>query len=90
MVPPLERGRYHTLSGSIPGDTLKCVTYSIQTEECFNLSDTTIGSILSVVQQDSTRMASWVYDENARIFIDWNEITISVDSFMARRSFNLN
>src|SRR5690606_3135314 len=51
-----------TISGSIPGDTLKYVTYSTQTEEYFNPSDTTIGSILSVIQQDATHKASWVYD----------------------------
>jgi len=77
-----------TISGSIPGDTLKCVTYSTQTEEYFNPSDTTIGSILTVVQQDATHKASWVYDGNALIFMDWNEKTISIDSFkIARHPF---
>jgi len=74
-----------TLSGSIPGDTLKFVTYATQTEEYFNPSDTTIGSILSVVQQDATHKASWVYDGNALIFMDWNEKTITVDSFKVAR-----
>lgn len=82
----IESARYSsTLSGSIPGDTLKFVTYSTQTEEYFNPSDTTIGSILSVVQQDATHKASWVYDGNALIFMDWNEKTISVDSFKVAR-----
>jgi len=70
-----------TVSGSIPGDTLKCVTYSRQTEEYFNPSDTTIGSILTVVQQDDQQKVSWVYDGKAKIFMDWNEKTISIDSF---------
>lgn len=70
-----------TLSGSIPGDTLMYVTYSRQTEEYFNPSDTTIGSILTVVQQDATHKASWIYDGNALVFMDWNEKTISIDSF---------
>lgn len=70
-----------TVSGSIPGDTLKCVTYSRQTEEHWNPSDTTIGSIFSVVQQDATHKSSWVYDGNARIFMNWNDKTISIDSF---------
>jgi len=85
----IESARYSsTLSGSIPGDTLKYVTYSTQTEEYFNPSDTTIGSILSVVQQDATHKASWVYDGNALVFMDWNEKTISVDSFkIARHPF---
>ena len=74
-----------TLSASIPGDTLKYVTYSTQTEEYFNPSDTTIGSILSVVQQDATHKASWVYDGNALVFMDWNEKTISIDSFEVTR-----
>jgi peroxiredoxin len=74
-----------TLSGNIPGDTLKFVTYSTQTEEYFNPSDTTIGSILSVVQQDATHKSSWVYDGNALIFMDWNEKTISVDIFKVAR-----
>jgi thiol-disulfide isomerase/thioredoxin len=74
-----------TVSGSIPGDTLKCVTYSRQTEEYFNPSDTTIGSIFTVVQQDATHKASWVYDGNAKIFMDWNEKTISIDSFKIAR-----
>ncbi len=74
-----------TVSGSIPGDTLKCVIYSRQTEEYFNPSDTTIGSIFTVVQQDATHKASWVYDGNAKIFMDWNEKTISVDSFKVAR-----
>lgn len=74
-----------TISGSIPGDTLKYVTYSTQTEEYFNPSDTTIGSILSVVQQDATHKASWIYDGNAEIFMDWNDKTISVDSFKVAR-----
>jgi thiol-disulfide isomerase/thioredoxin len=74
-----------TLAGSIPGDTLKYITYSTQTEEYFNPSDTTIGSILSVVQQDATHKASWVYDGNALIFMDWNEKTITVDSFKVAR-----
>ncbi len=79
-----------TISGSIPGDTLQCVTYSTQTEEYFNPSDTTIGSILSVVQQDAKHKASWVYDGNAKIFMDWNEKTLSVDSFkVARYPFRL-
>jgi peroxiredoxin len=82
----IESARYSsTLSGSIPGDTLKYVTYSTQTEEYFNPSDTTIGSILTVVQQDATHKASWVYDGNALIFMDWNEKTISVDSFKVAR-----
>jgi len=77
-----------TVSGSIPGDTLKCVTYSRQTEEYFNPSDTTIGSIFTVVQQDATHKASWVYDGIARIFMDWNEKTITIDSFkIARHPF---
>lgn len=77
-----------TLSGSMPGDTLKYVTYSTQTEEYFNPSDTTIGSILTVVQQDATHKASWVYDGNALVFMNWNEKTISVDSFkIARHPF---
>ena len=74
-----------TISGSIPGDTLKYVTYSTQTEEYFNPSDTTIGSIFTVVQQDATHKASWVYDGNVKIFMDWNEKTISVDSFKIAR-----
>ncbi len=74
-----------TVSGSIPGDTLKCVTYSRQTEEYVNPSDTTIGSILTVVQQDATHKASWVYDGNAKIFMDWNEKTITIDSFKVAR-----
>lgn len=74
-----------TVSGSIPGDTLQCVTYSRQTEEYCNPSDTTIGSILTVVQQDATHKASWVYDGNAVIFMDWNEKTISIDSFKIAR-----
>jgi len=74
-----------TLSGSVPGDTIKCVTYSTQTEEYFNPSDTTIGSILSVVQQDATHKASWVYDGHALVFMNWNERTISVDSFKVAR-----
>lgn len=74
-----------TVSGSIPGDTLKCVTYSRQTEEYFNPSDTTIGSIFTVVQQDTTHKASWVYDGNAKIFMDWNEKTITIDSFKIAR-----
>jgi peroxiredoxin len=82
----IESARYSsTLSGSIPGDTLKYVTYSTQTEEYFNPSDTTIGSILTVVQQDATHKASWVYDGNALIFMDWNEKTISVDIFKVAR-----
>lgn len=75
-----------TVSGSIPGDTLKCVTYSRQTEEYFNPSDTTIGSILTVVQQDDQQKVSWVYDGNAMIFMDWNEKTISIDSFKTTRT----
>ena len=74
-----------TVSGSIPGDTLKCVTYSRQTEEYVNPSDTTIGSIFTVVQQDATHKASWVYDGNAKIFMDWNEKTITIDSFKVAR-----
>jgi thiol-disulfide isomerase/thioredoxin len=74
-----------TVSGSIPGDTMRFVTYSKQTEEYFNPSDTTIGSILAVVQQDATHKASWVYDGNSRIFMDWNEKTISIDSFKTAR-----
>ena len=74
-----------TVTGSIPGDTMKSVTYSRQTEEYFNPSDTTIGSIQAVVQQDATHKASWVYDGNARIFMDWNEKTISIDSFKTAR-----
>lgn len=74
-----------TVTGSIPGDTMKSVTYSRQVEEFFNPSDTTIGSILAVVQQDATHKASWVYDGNARIFMDWNEKTISIDSFKTAR-----
>ena len=74
-----------TVSGSIPGDTLKCVTYSRQTEEYFNPSDTAIGSIFTVVQQDATHKASWVYDGNAKIFMDWNEKTITIDSFKIAR-----
>ena len=62
-----------TISGNIPGDTLTYVTYSTQTEEYFNPSDTTIGSIFTVVQQDATHKASWVYDGNVKIFMDWNE-----------------
>jgi peroxiredoxin len=82
----IESARYSsTISGNIPGDTLKYVTYSTQTEEYFNPSDTTIGSILSVVQQDATHKASWVYDGNALVFMDWNEKTISVDSFKVAR-----
>jgi peroxiredoxin len=82
----IESARYSsTVSGSIPGDTLKYVTYSTQTEEYFNPSDTTIGSIFSVVQQDATHKASWVFDGNAKIFMDWNEKTISVDSFKVAR-----
>lgn len=75
-----------TVSGSIPGDTLKCVTYSRQTEEYFNPSDTTIGSILTVVQQDDQQKVSWVYDGKAMIFMDWNEKTISIDSFKTTRT----
>ncbi len=74
-----------TISGNIPGDTLTYVTYSTQTEEYFNPSDTTIGSIFTVVQQDATHKASWVYDGNVKIFMDWNEKTISVDSFKIAR-----
>ena len=74
-----------TISGNIPGDTLTYVTYSTQTEEYFNPSDTTIGSIFTVVQQDATHKASWVYDGYARIFMDWNEKTISIDSFKIAR-----
>jgi len=73
------------ISGSIPGDTLKYVTYSTQTEEYFNPLDTTIGSIFTVVQQDATHKASWVYDGYASIFMDWNEKTISIDSFKIAR-----
>jgi thiol-disulfide isomerase/thioredoxin len=75
-----------TVSGSIPGDTLKCVTYSHQTEEYINPSDTTIGSILTVVQQDAQQKVSWVYDGKAMIFMDWNEKTISIDSFKTTRT----
>jgi peroxiredoxin len=75
-----------TVSGSIPGDTLKCVTYSRQTEEYLNPSDTTIGSILTVVQQDDQQKVSWVYDGKAMIFMDWNEKTISIDSFKTTRT----
>lgn len=75
-----------TVSGSIPGDILKCVTYSRQTEEYFNPSDTTIGSILTVVQQDDQQKVSWVYDGKAMIFMDWNEKTISIDSFKTIRT----
>ena len=82
----IESAKYtSTVSGSIPGDTLKCVTYSRQTEEYFNPTDTTIGSIFTVVQQDATHKASWVYDGNARVFMDWNEKTISIDSFKVAR-----
>lgn len=75
-----------TVSGSIPGDTLKCVTYSRQTEEYFNPSDTTIGSILTIVQQDDQQKVSWVYDGKAKIFMDWNKKTISIDSFKTTRT----
>jgi thiol-disulfide isomerase/thioredoxin len=75
-----------TVSGSIPGDTLKCVTYARQTEEYFNPSDTTIGSILTVVQQDDQQKVSWVYDGKAKIFMDWNNKTISIDSFKTTRT----
>ncbi len=78
----IESATYSAIASvSVPGDTLKYVTYSYQTEEYFNPSDTTIGSILSVVQQRDNHKVSWVYDGNALIFMDWNNKTISIDSF---------
>ncbi|HKK12425.1 MAG TPA: TlpA disulfide reductase family protein [Flavobacteriaceae bacterium] len=75
---------YSTVSGSMPGDTQKFMTYSRYTEEFFNPSDTLAGSSYFETQQDKTHKTSWIYDGKAFTYLLWDEKRISIDSVPRR------
>jgi thiol-disulfide isomerase/thioredoxin len=68
-------------SVSAPYDTLKFRTRYMYVKEYNNPADTFIGSSFADFEQDDTSRMQWFYDGNSITYLDWDEKTISIDSF---------
>ena len=77
---------FSTASTNIPGDTLVALNISVHTVEYFNPADTFMGSSFAETQQMDNIKLDIFYDGKAVTYLDWNEKTITIDSFKTHSS----
>jgi thiol-disulfide isomerase/thioredoxin len=71
---------YNVIEIYDPGDTLLAFTRFENCKEYSNPGDTALGSSYIIQSQQNTSKMDFCYDGIARITINWNEKTISIDS----------